>query len=215
MRTDELIKLLSENPKCRNITRPMTTVLLAMLASIVLAVSISLVWLGLNKDVSTGSTDAHGLVVRLAFVFAIVGCACSLVRDLSVPGRPLRTLPFVLATGPFLFMAVIAVHELGSIRWDDRHQHTTHAWFTCLWQIGVLAVPAFAILMLAVRRLAPTRLSHAGFSIGLASGGVGAIGYTLHASHDSVAFSLTAYVAAILVIASCGAVLGPKILRWS
>jgi len=214
MRTDELIKTLSRSPRRRNIARPATAIPLAVLISVVAAVSLSLVWLGISVDLTNASTDSHSLFVRLAFVAGVVSCACSFVRDLSVPGRPLRR-PSVFAMAPFLFVGVLALHELSSIRFDDWPRHSGHAWLTCLWQIGVLAVPAFAILAFAVRHLAPTHLRRAGFSIGLASGGIGAMGYTLHANSDPLFFSLAAYFSAILVIAAAGAILGPKILRWS
>ena len=77
---------------------------------------------------------------------------------------------------PFVVMLAFAIHEFivhaGS--WPA-HAATHSSWLSCLWHIAVLALPAFAVLTVAVRRLAPVRLRHAGFYIGLAAGGIGAM----------------------------------------
>jgi hypothetical protein len=78
-----------------------------------------------------------------------------------------------------------------------------------------LGAPALIILASAVRRLAPTDLSRTGAYIGLLAGGIGAAGYALHCHHDSVAFIGIAYTLAILEIALFGALVGPRILRWT
>lgn len=77
-----------------------------------------------------------------------------------------------------------------------------------------LALPAFVILTIAVRRLAPTNLIHAGAYVGLISGGVGGIGYALHCHDDSLAFVAVAYTLAISEMTILGALMGPRILHW-
>ena len=85
----------------------------------------------------------------------------------------------------------------------------------CLWQIPALAIPAFVILTFAVRYLAPTNLIRTGAYMGLVAGGIGAIGYAFHCHDDSVAFVAVSYTLAIAEMTVVGALLGPRILRWT
>lgn len=214
MRTDELIGTLSKNPRSSNIARPATAIFLALIISGAVVMILSLVWLGMRSEPIATAVNTHGIFVRSTFVASIIGCSFSLVRSLSVPGRAMRV-PFLITMAPFVFVTALAVHELSGAEFHNWPRHAGHAWLTCLWQISALAIPAFAILAFAVRRLAPTQLRHAGFSVGFISGAIGAMGYILHANEEAIAFSLVTYAGAILAVAATGALLGPKILRWS
>jgi hypothetical protein len=81
--------------------------------------------------------------------------------------------------------------------------------------VPLLSIPAFAILIILARRLAPTNLTRAGAYIGLMAGGFGAAGYALHCGEDSMLFVATAYTLAISEMAVLGALLGPRLLRWT
>lgn len=216
MKTDELIDTLSADPQRGKTSRPLATIALAVFLACLGALIISLVWFGLPTDLAeVASTGDHGFFVRIAFSVSVICCAFFVVRDLAVPGRRQR-MPSLVAMAPFVFLAILAIHELGSMSWDKWPAHAGHtSWLTCLWQIIVLAIPAFAILVVAMRRLAPTDLRRSGFYVGLLSGSIGAMGYILHSKDESIVFGAIVYTVAILIIAAVGAILGPRVLRWS
>jgi hypothetical protein len=63
--------------------------------------------------------------------------------------------------------------------------------------------------------MAPTRLRATGAVIGLAAGGISAALYSLHCPEAGASFVLTWYTLGILAPALLGALLGPRLLRWS
>lgn len=84
----------------------------------------------------------------------------------------------------------------------------------CLWQIPMIAAPAGAGLMLAVRRFGPTRLGLAGLAIGAITGALAAIPYSLFCPIDFAPYVATWYTAAFGLCAALGAVAGARLLRW-
>lgn len=215
MKTDDLIDRLSQESP-RKVLRPIVVILLAVTFSCALAILVSLaLWGGrLDLDRLTRLGD-HGFLVKLIFAVSIIVSAVFVVVDLSVPGRKQR-IPAGLMLVPFVFMALAAIHELSSFSFESWPHHAGHAsWTTCLQQIVLLAIPAFALLTLAVRKLAPTNLRRAGFFIGLVSGAVGVLAYILHAEGESLSFSVWAHSAAVLIVAVVGTIFGPRLLRWT
>lgn len=89
-----------------------------------------------------------------------------------------------------------------------------HSWMTCPWRVLALAMPIFAGLLWSFRRLAPTRLRAAGAAAGLAAGAFAATVYCIHCPEVSAIFVLTWYSLGILLAASLGALIGPRLLRW-
>ncbi len=88
------------------------------------------------------------------------------------------------------------------------------SWRICSTRVATLSLPIFAGLVVAFRRLAPTRLRLTGAVVGLAAGAFGATLYCLHCPEVSAVFVLTWYTLGIAVAAAIGALLGPKLLRW-
>ncbi len=88
------------------------------------------------------------------------------------------------------------------------------SWLVCPWYVLVFALPIFAGLIWALRRLAPTRLRAAGAMAGAASGAWGAVLYCLHCREASALFVLSWYSAGVVLAAGLGALLGPRLLRW-
>lgn len=214
MKTDELINQLSEQPRSKSM-RPAIIIIAAVILSCAIALVASWALFGVRTDfIRIVQSGDHGFFIKLVFAVSIMASAFFMVVDLSVPGRKQR-MPAFVVTVPFAFMAVTAIHELRSISIDNWPSHASHeSWLTCFWQIMLLAVPAFALLTTAVRKLAPTDLRRAGFFIGLFSGGAGVLAYICHAEGESVPFSTWMYSAAVLAVALGGTVVGPKLLYW-
>lgn len=88
------------------------------------------------------------------------------------------------------------------------------SWMVCPWLVLALAAPIFVGLLWSFRRLAPTRLRAAGAAAGLAAGAFAATVYCIHCPEVSAIFVLTWYSLGILLAASVGALVGPRLLRW-
>ncbi|CAM3196143.1 DUF1109 domain-containing protein [Sphingomonas antarctica] len=88
------------------------------------------------------------------------------------------------------------------------------SWKMCSTRVATLSLPIFIGLVIAFRRLAPTRLRLTGAVAGLAAGACGATLYCLHCPEVSAVFVLTWYTLGIAVAAGIGALIGPRLLRW-
>jgi hypothetical protein len=85
----------------------------------------------------------------------------------------------------------------------------------CPWLIAACAAPIFLALVWALRGLAPTRPRLAGAAAGLAASGLGAAVYAVHCAEPGGAFVLIWYSLGILLPTAVGALIGPRLLRWS
>lgn len=216
MNTDELIARLSRDSQQRPFVAPAVRVMIAVIAALIIALTLSLAWLTPRADlVSAMIGENHIFILKLAFPLGVVFATIPIVRDLSVPGRPVR-LWSLLTAAPFLMVLTFALRELAEQPVSEWSHHVGFgSWVECLWQIPALAIPAFALLAIVVRRLAPTNLTMTGAYIGLAAGGIGAVGYTFHCDDDSIAFVAAFYSLAIFEMTILGVLLGPKVLRWT
>lgn len=214
MNTEELIKNLSQDAQARPVFCPAVAVLISTIVALTLVLILSLVWLTPRADLLASLTaDHHVFFLKLAFALGIVFSALPIIRDLSVPGRRLGSWS-LLALVPFVVIGTLALNSSTSVHGASHHADLA-SWVECLWQIPALSIPALAILLIAVRSLAPTNLRLIGAYIGLAAGGIGAVGYAFHCDDDSMVFIATFYSIAIFEMAVVGALLGPRFLRWT
>lgn len=216
MKTDDLIKYLSQDAPRQPVFAPAAAVLVAAAAALAFALVFSMIWLRPRADlIATVTAENHVFLLKFAFTLGVVFSALPIIRDLSVPGRRLGPWS-LLAVIPFVIVGVLALQESSGVRVRGVSHHADFAsWLECLWQIPALSIPALAILFLAVRWLAPTNLRLIGGYIGLAAGGIGAVGYAFHCDHDSMTFVATFYSLAIFEMAILGALFGPRVLRWT
>lgn len=216
MKTDDLIRHLSEDVRQRPVLAPAAAVLVAAVVALVFALVLSMLWLRPRADlIATIGAENHVFYLKVAFTLGVAISALPIIRDLSVPGRRLGAWS-LLAVVPFVLIGILALNESsGTHVRGMSHHEGVGSWLECLWQIPALSIPAFATLVVMVRRLAPTNLTLVGAYIGLAAGGIGAVGYSFHCGHDSFAFIATFYTLAIFEMAMIGALLGPRVLRWS
>src|SRR5262249_51871910 len=89
-----------------------------------------------------------------------------------------------------------------------------HTWKVCSPLILLLAVPIYAFLVAAIRRLAPTRLPRPGGAAGFAAGALAATLYGLHCPEQAAAFVATWYTLGIAAATVLGAIAGRRLLRW-
>jgi hypothetical protein len=87
-------------------------------------------------------------------------------------------------------------------------------WLECLISIPLIAILPFAVIIWAVRQMAPTNLTRTGAFAGLVAGCLSATGYALHCADDTVPFFAMWYGGTIALCTYAGWKLGPKLLRW-
>jgi hypothetical protein len=213
MKTDDLIAMLSTNVEPVHHRPPWRTIGLALVFGAVAVLGSVLLALGLRPHLFD-SASLGPVILKLSFaVVTLVPAAYFLVK-LSRPGGE-RNAPLALLLLPFFVIALLAGASLISApaaHWDG--MIVGHDWLECLISIPIIAIVPFAIIVWAVRQMAPTDLSRAGALVGLVAGSLSAIGYSLHCIDDSVPFVAIWYGGTIALCTFAGWKLGPWLLRW-
>jgi hypothetical protein len=208
MKTADLVALLSTSPEPVDRSLVVRTLCLALAASSIVALGITLIGLGVRSDLMTARALIF-IVIKLVFAIGIVGLALTYLTRLARPGAQRKTSSFLIAM-PFLIIVVLAAISLGP--WDA--MIAGDEWLECLLSIPIIAIFPFAISIWAVRRAAPTNLVRTGAFAGLIAGGVSAMAYTLHCTDDSLPFVAVWCGGTIVLCTLAGAALGPRLLRW-
>lgn len=193
---------------------PRRLVTLALLAAMPLVLLLVITPIGLRPDLAVAVTGSM-FWMKLAYTAAIgaigVAAAAVLFRPETAPPRWL----WLLAVPVVVFLAGAIREALSMPAPDFMGVWFGPSWTVCSALISGLSLPVAAALVWAARRLAPTRLRATGAAIGLASGGVSAALYSLHCPEAGASFVLTWYTLGILIPAALGALLGPRLLRWT
>jgi hypothetical protein len=187
MKTADLVALLSTSPEPLDRSLVVRTLCLALAASSIVALGITLIGLGVRSDLMTARALIF-IVIKLVFAIGIVGLALTYLTRLARPGAQRKTSSLLIAM-PFLIIVVLAAISLGlapTSHWDA--MIAGDEWLECLLSIPIIAIFPFAISIWAVRRAAPTNLVRTGAFAGLIAGGVSAMAYTLHCTDDSLSF---------------------------
>jgi len=85
----------------------------------------------------------------------------------------------------------------------------------CVFLVAALSLPALVAIFIALRSLAPTRLTAAGAAAGTLAGGLGAAVYALHCNEMTLPFVAVWYVLGMAIPGALGALLGRRWLHWS
>lgn len=137
-----------------------------------------------------------------------------IVRRLSVPGARLGAAPLAA------MLVIVAMLALGAgqILTAPPAARLTlwlgQTWKICSPLILLLALPIYACLVVAIRRLAPTRLARTGAAAGFAAGALAATLYGLHCPEQAAAFVASWYTLGIGAATALGAITGRRLLRW-
>jgi hypothetical protein len=211
MRTEQLVDLLARSAGQAPRRVVEARIGAALIVGALASTGLTLATLGLNPGLSTMGS---ALLVKIAYVGALLAGAAWLADRAARPGAGLRAAATVL-------VAVVAVMALVAMAaWLRAPQAERpdllfgHSWSSCLWRVAALSVPALVVSLRAVSGLAPTRLRVAGFAAGLLAGAVGALGYALFCAELSPVFVAAWYTLGILVPAAAGALVAPLVLRW-
>jgi len=213
MKTDDLIEMLTTNLEPVDHRQVMRTVGMAVMAGTAAALGVMLLLFGVRADLNATSALIF-LLLKLAFTMTLVIPASIYLLKLARPGGERKT-SIALVAAPFVAIILLAAISLVFAPisyWDS--MIVGDRWLECLLSIPIIAIVPFAVIIWALRRMAPTDLVRAGALGGLVAGAVSASGYALHCSDDSLPFVALWYGGTIVVCTAAGALLGPRLLRW-
>lgn len=216
MRTDDLIEILSTHVEPVTLAgrrRSLYLVGMTVVGSAILSLAAAAIILGVRSDLPR--TDAAlFLVFKILFALAVSASAAFCLIRLARPGGE-RNVSWLAAAMPILAILLLAAASL--MLTSPSHWHSAvlgHYWLECVVFIPVIATVPFVSVFWVLSRMAPTDLVRVGAFAGLVSGGIGAAGYALHCTDDSLPFVAVWYGGTIALCALAGAVIGPKLLRW-
>lgn len=213
MKTDDLITMLANNAGAVEPRIWRRRYALALAAGAIGAVVLMAVFLGARSDLAVVAR-IPAFWVKFAFPGALAAGVLLAATRLSRPGVPLG-LAWLGIAAPLLAIWLLGAIELSGATPDQRAAlfwGTT--WATCPLYVALLSVPAFIALLGVMKTMAPTRLALAGAMAGLLAGTVGAAAYALYCPESGASFLGFWYVLGMLIPATLGAVIGPRLLRW-
>jgi hypothetical protein len=159
--------------------------------------------------------DFIDMAVRMPFAFKVL-YSCTLVAGAAVvafytatPGA--SSIAWYAMLPAVIFLACGAIFDPTGFPIMGR---TDAAVAICVGRILFLSLPAMIFIFIFMRQGAPTQLRLAGAVVGLLSGSVGALAYALACRNDGTAFVAIWYAAACGIMATIGAIVGRRVLRW-
>jgi hypothetical protein len=213
VRTDDLIDALAANAGPAPGGVPARRLGLTTLAGGLIALALVLFWLHTRADLHDAmATRFFWMKAAYTAVLGVAGFwAC---ERLARPGASGRR-AFWLAAGVLVLYFAVALFRLMEAAPDDRMPMIMgNSIMHCLRNIVMLGAPMLAVALVAMRSLAPTRPTLAGFAAGLFSGAVCATIYGLHCGESTMIFVSAWYTLGVLLVGLIGAIIGRWALRW-
>ena len=212
MRTTDLIELLARDARAT----PPGVVNRRLLAALVAggAVTFAIVALGLRCQPLLAAAQQPWFWMKAAYTGLLTIAGSVIVRRLSVPGAKIGATPLAAALIVLAMVVLGAAQILAATPADRLALWLGHTWKVCSPLILLLAIPIYACLIAAIRRLAPTRPALAGCAAGFAAGALAATLYGLHCPEQAAAFVATWYTLGIAAATALGAIAGRRLLRW-
>jgi hypothetical protein len=212
MKTDNLIAALAADAGAPR--APIARIIwLGVGASVVVAGALFLALLPMRPDLTHALGDWHFLL-KWVFSLTLLATALALILRLARPEGVSRTQMLILLGAP-LALAVGVVTELIMLPasfWMPTMIGTNP--LGCLIFVPILSALPLVAMILALRQGAPAQPVLAGGVAGLLAAGIAATFYATHCQNDSPLFLAAWYVLAIAIVASVGALLGGRLLRW-
>jgi hypothetical protein len=211
MKSADLIDRLSRDVACVAPGVVRRRLLVALSAGAAASLAIVVLWLPL---LPLKAMSAGGFWVKLGLAGLLALSAGLNLSALAAPGRASGQRPWLTASILAAMLLLGAAQLLGTPPagrlqlWLGRTSQVCSPWI-----VG-LSLPIYLALVVALRRLAPTRLAMAGGFAGLTSGAVAAALYALHCPEQAPAFIATWYGLGVLGAGAIGALSGRWLLRW-
>lgn len=180
---------------------------------VLLSAILMLAWLGPRADLmAAAGTMMFWTKFAYTAIFAILGALAAL--NLARPGggmwrQAIGVVALVALTG---IAGLVQMWIMGP---DEMPRLVVgSSALLCPLYIVALSVPIYAATVLAMRRLAPTNLTLAGFAAGLFAGAAATWVYAFHCTESGMPFITIWYTIGILAAAVLGAIAGRFVLRW-
>lgn len=212
MRTDELIEALSKELKPVEPNSLRNVLLWPLLAGIVASIMLMALVLGLRHDLRD-SLASPGMWLKLAYSLALAVIGLSIVERSARPGADTARY-WALILVPCLGMALASVVQLSAPHSDMQALVLGHSSRVCAVLVTLTALPILVASFLALRRLAPTRLTLAGAAAGFFAGAAGAFIYAFHCTEAAAPFIAIWYTLGVVLTTLIGAISGQTLLRW-
>jgi hypothetical protein len=152
--------------------------------------------------------------IKLGYVVSLAAAGLFALSRLSRPGASLAGATLGLAAPVLLMWTLGAIALMGAVPAERMDLVFGRTWTSCPFLIATLSVPTFAAMAWATKGLAPTRLRLAGAAVGLSSGAIAAVVYSLHCPELAAPFLGSWYLAGLLIPTALGMLSGPRLLRW-
>ena len=213
MKTDELITALASQAEAVDPRAPSRWLAAASIIGVCVAVPIAAWRFGINPELASNARLPM-FWWRAAFAALLAIGAALLVDRLARPGAELRH-AWRVAALPLLGIWIVGAWVLvGAAPADRAALVLGSTWRQCPWNIALLSLPAFVLLLVLLRSLAPTRLRSAGAAAGTLAGALGMLAYGIHCPELAAPFIAIWYVLGVAIPAAIGFAIGPLVLRW-
>lgn len=212
MRTADFIELLVHDTSATAPGAARRRLLTALLAGGL--VTLAIVALGLRCQPLLAAAHQSWFWMKAGYTGLLTIAAAVMVKRLSTPGARLGPAPVAAALIVLAMLALGAGQIFATAPGARLPLWLGHTWKVCSPLILLLALPIYACLVVALRRLAPTRLGLTGAAAGCAAGALAATLYGLHCPEQAAAFAATWYSLGIAAATALGAITGPRLLRW-
>ncbi|MGB6487136.1 MAG: DUF1109 domain-containing protein [Steroidobacteraceae bacterium] len=212
MRTSDLIDILARDVRAA----PPGAVNRKLLAALVAGglITFAIIALGLRCQPLLAAAQQPWFWMKAGYTGLLTLAGAVIVRRLSVPGSKLGATPLAAAVVILVMLGLGVGQILLAARAGRLALWLGHTWKVCSPLILLLAVPIYACLIAAIRRLAPTRPALTGAAAGFAAGALAATLYGLHCPEQAAAFVATWYTLGIGAATALGALAGRRLLRW-
>ncbi|MCK8782507.1 DUF1109 domain-containing protein [Rhizobium sp. NTR19] len=180
----------------------------ALVIALLAAIAVVLATAGARADFSdyfwswTSQFKVIGMLLLAAGAVHAVWAAVT-------PGERARLMQGVLPAGVFLLIG--ALLDRSNLPVFGAHSLSV---VLCVGTIIAASLPALVVILIAMRRGIPTRLTNAGVAAGLLAGSVGALSYTIACLNDGATFVATWYPVAIAIVTLLGRAITPRALTW-
>ncbi len=214
MKTDELIALLATDAARPPGAGARAALWRAAAMGAALTALLALPGLGLRADL-LAALGAPTIWLKWLLAAALAAGAAALLARLARPGQRTRAAAWAALAAPVALCWLAALAAYGNAAPADRAALLWgQTWRVCSALIVLLSLPTLAVLLAALRQLAPTRPGLTGACAGLLSGALAVAVYTLHCPETGLPFIAVWYVGGVALATLLGALLGPRVLRW-
>ncbi len=212
MKTNDLINAIAADAKAPSVPIT-TTVWFAVGIGIVATGLLFWMMLPMRGDLGAAMGDWHFLM-KWAFSLSLLLTGVALAVSLARPQwAPSWNLLLILLGPVVLGLGVIAeLISLPAGEWMPTMIGT--APIACLVYVPLLSGLPLALMIIALRRGAPSQPAAAGAVAGVVAAGIAATFYATHCINDSPLFLAVWYMIATAIVAGIGAILGARLLRW-